>query len=68
MSGSREILYNSKDFSGRPTDIYHSDKKMYYCKLKKIVLFAKNYFPKFAKFLRQNACEIKIFSSICRKN
>ena len=31
-------------------------------------LLTKNYFSKFANFLRQNAYEIKMFSSICLKN
>ena len=57
-----KCLYISKDFSG--TDIYHSDIKnaliLRYCKLI-IFLLTKNYFSKLAKFLRQNACEIKIF-------
>ena len=58
-----------KDFSG--TDIYHSDiknalvlrylKLKFFCLLNIILQNSQN-------FSRRNACEIKIFSSICRKN
>ena len=61
-----KFFYVSKDFSG--TDIYHSDIKMRYCRFN-FFLFTKSYFSKFEKhFLRQYACEIKIFSSVCVKN
>ena len=55
----------SKDFSG--TDIYHYDikntllqSKIFFC-LQKIIL------QNSPNFSRPNACEIKIFPSICRK-
>ena len=64
-----KCLHISKDFSS--TDIYHSDIKnalvLHYCKLK-FFCFIKIIFHNSQKFLRRNACEIKIFSSICRKN
>ena len=67
MSGYREISFTLARISVVLISIIPT-KKMRYCKLKQIILFTMNYFSKFAKFLRQNACEIKIFSSVCRKN
>ena len=43
-------------------------KKNALLQFKKFIFLNKNYFSKFAKLLRQNAREIKFFSSICRKN
>ena len=66
-----KCLYISKDFRG--TDIYHSDIKMLCFALLQIKTFfclLKIVFQNLQNFLRRNACdcEIKIFSSICRKN
>ena len=61
------IFYFSKAFSG--TDIYHSKiKKNALLQIKVLFMLTKNHFSKFAKFFKTNACEIVIFSSICRKN
>ena len=69
MSGSGKCLYIGKDFSG--TGINHSDIKsalvLRYCKLNFLCL-QKIIFQKSQNILGRNACEIKIFSSICRKN
>ena len=70
MSGFRKCLYISENFSG--TDIYCSHIKnasviLRYCKLNFFCLL-KIIFQNSQNFFTQNACEIKIFSSICRKN
>ena len=57
-----KCFYICKDFSG--TDIYHSDIKNALLQILILFFSYKNYFSKLSKFLRQNACEIKIFSSI----
>ena len=62
MSGFRKTFLRSKVFSG--TDIYHSDIKNTLLQISNSFFLTKNCFSKFVKFLRQNAREIKIFSSI----
>ena len=70
MSGSRKCLYIGKDFSG--TDVYHSDiKKCVSFALLQINIFLcllKIIFQNSQNFLRQNASEIEVISSICQKN
>ena len=69
------FFYISKDFSG--TDIYYFDIKNALLQIitlqllqliKKFFCLLKIIFQNLRNVLRENACEIKIFSSICRKN
>ena len=61
-----KFVYISKDFSG--IDIYHSDIKNALLQIKVFFCTLKIIFQNSQNFLRQNACEIKTFPLICRKN
>ena len=45
-----KFFYISKDFRGRPTDIYHSDLKIALVQIKTFFCLLKIFFPKFANF------------------
>ena len=53
--GIPAILFTLARISEVLISIIPTKKKMRYCKFKKFILFIKNHFSKFAKFLRQNA-------------
>ena len=67
MSDSwQNFFYISKDF--RSTDIHHSDIKKALVQSLNFFCLLKIIFQNSQIFVRRNIREIKIFSSICRKN